>query len=451
VSPPCFVMAGLMRITRVLRGSGTMGRDHVVILGTGWGGMRMVQSLDPKKYQISVVSPRNHMLFTPMLASAAVGTVSCDAVCEPVRPWVAKNGGRYYEASAEQVDTEKRTVKCHTGADEDFTLSYDRLIVAVGYQANTFGIPGADKYAMFMKETADGMKLREQILRRLEEASTYHIMDGDMNLTEAEKDHMRKILTFVIVGGGPTGVELCGELTDFLSQDVARQYPHLKDLVSVHMITDVVLGMFDKAMSDYAIDNLSKKQNVKLHLDAMVSEVTKTDLTLKSGMKIDYGTLVWCAGVGAGPFVRNVNLPKTPNGKAILTDGYMRVQGFEDIYALGDCASVNGGRLPPTAQVAKQQAIYLANNMNSGQPVSQWKEFQFQSLGMMAYVGGNKAIMDSPIGAKFYGMLGWLSWRSAYWTMQLSVRNRFLLSTDWSRTILFGRDLTRHGNPSRPQ
>jgi len=425
-----------------------------VILGTGWASFRVLSDIDVKKYSVSVVSPRNHLLFTPMLASSALGTVNQRSICQPVRPVCASKGARFYESKVSAINKDLQQVTCKTISGKEFHLDYDKLVIGVGYQPNDFGIQGVKEHALFMKETADATVLKDQILLKLEEASYMHALDNDMTLSPEEEQEIKKILSFVIVGGGPTGVELAGELTDFLQQEGSKLYRHVIKYASVHMLTYDLLSMLDKNLQDYACGHLQKKQNVILRLNAFVQKVDKDELTVKTGDQLStvkYGTLVWCAGIKAHPFVRDFGLQLNNKGNLLLVDDHFRVKGEKNIYAIGDCATIEGNALPQTAQVAKQQAQYLAKFFNDGTPDGA-KPFKFQSLGTMAYLGGHTAIISSLPGVKrITGFFAFLGWRSVYWGMQMSYRNMFMLSTDWTRTLLFGRDLTRFGPPSRPR
>jgi len=312
------------------------------------------------------------------------------------------------------------------------------------------------EHALFMKETRDAERFKEQVLARMEQASLMQSVDEDAIVTPEQEKKLKQLLTFVIVGGGPTGVELAGELTDFLSSEGVNQYKHLKEWITVHIFTYDLLNMFDKTLQNYAASHLKKKQGVQLHLGAIVKSVDKDTMTIKDGegkvIEIDYGTLVWCAGIKPHKFVSDYGFPMNERGTQILTDKNLKVKGEDSIWALGDCATIDDYWLPQTAQVAKQQAIYLAKDLNSAHQVGYpSKPFKFHSLGMMAYLGGHNALMSHLPGIdKLTGFLAFLSWRSCYWGLQLSMRNRYMLATDWIRTILFGRDLTRFGPASKP-
>jgi len=428
-------------------------RPKVVILGTGWSSFRVLSDIDASKFSVSVVSPRNHLLFTPMLASSAVGTVNQRSICQPVRPVCAAKGARFYESQVCAIDKRQRQVTCRTASGKEFNLDYDKLVIGVGHQPNDFGIEGVKEHALFMKETADATVLKRQILAKLEEASYFHALDSDMTLTSKEEE-IRRILTFVIVGGGPTGVELAGELTDFLQQEGRQLYRHVIQYAKVHMLTYDLLSMLEKDLQEYACQHLAKRQSVHLTLNALVQKVDKDVLKLKIGEEttaIRYGTLVWCAGVKAHPFVRDLGLKLNKAGSLILVDDRMRVLGEDGIHAIGDCAAIEGNPLPQTAQVANQEAVYLAKFLNEGSP-DDAKPFKFKPLGTMAYLGGQTAIMSSlPVVRRITGFFAYVGWRSVYWSMQMSLRNMYMLSTDWTRTLIFGRDLTRFGAASRPE
>jgi len=443
-----------MYMSRSLLAKAGSHRNRLVILGSGWGSYRLLKCIDANKYKCTVISPRNHFLFTPLLTHAAVGTAGIKAACQPVRPLCAKKNAKFYEARAQTVDKVNKIVQCQTVDGAKFSIPYDKLVCGVGFTANDFGMPQVQQYAHFFKDTADAAMLHDHILRKFELASTLHLLDGDDKLSLEEEKELHKQLSFVIVGAGPTGTELAGEMADFFRKDIFRIYQHLEPYIKIHLVdaAPTVLAPFkDAQLQAYAQNHLETKMNVKVHLNEFVSDITESTISFKSGNSIDFGTLIWCAGIKPIPFVKDLDVTKSKNGAQILTEPSLRVKGEESIFALGDSATIENYWLPQTAQVAKQQAVYLAKNLNSMSDAQLWKPFEFHSLGVMSSLGGYKSIIAQlPIGNQsLTGFIAWLGWRSVYWSQQLSMRNRFMLFCDWVGTLVFGRDLMRKGRGSK--
>lgn len=435
-------------------------KERICILGSGWAGYKFMQDIDTNRYSVSMVSPRNHFLFTPLLASAAVGGSNIESVCQPVRPLVAEKNARFYEAKATKIDKEKKVVTCQTVDGKKFPLKYDKLVISVGFQANDFGIKDLEKHAFFMKETADARQLHDHILRCFEEASYMHLMDGDDNLSATEEKMIRDKLSFVVVGAGPTGTELSGELSDFLHNEVALQYPHLKQFWSVSLIeaASKILGPFqNENLQETARQHLEKSQGVKVHTSEFVSEVKDHLLSMKSGKEFPFSTLVWCAGIKPLKIVSELGLQMNEKGSQILTDKTLRVKNEpmeNGVFAIGDCATIENFWLPQTAQIAAQQGTYLAEQLNEldetemifNDAKPEIPGFMNQDRGTLAYIGGTAALYRAPSPLpNITGVLGWFTWKSAYWSMQLSWRNRAMLTVNWFMNFAFGRDLTRVG------
>jgi NADH:ubiquinone reductase (non-electrogenic) len=429
-------------------------KPRLVILGTGWGSFRVLKDLDARKFDVSVVSPRNHLLFTPMLASSALGTVNQRSICQPVRPVVASQGAKYYESSVKTIDKENKELVLETTESVQYRIPYDLLVIGVGYQPNDFNTPGVREHALFMKETADATRFKDVVLEKFEKAINEFYQFGDRALTAEEETKLKETLTFVVVGGGPTGVELAGELTDFLHDEGAKMYKELQPYVRVHMFTYDVLNTFSERLQETAIQHLKHKQKVEMHLNTFVTKVTEDEIFAKRAgeeFSMKYGTMVWCAGIKPHNFVRDFGCQMNERGTQILADSHLHVKGEKDIWALGDCCTIQDYWLPQTAQVANQQGQYLAKSLGE-YPALRQKPFAFSSKGMMAYIGGFNAVMGQlPFLNTLTGFVAFLGWRFTYWFLQLSVRNRFMLLTDWLRTLCFGRDLTRFGRASQPQ
>lgn len=421
----------------------------MTILGSGWGAFRLLKEINPQKYKVTLVSPRNHLLFTPLLSSASVGSVNPASICVPLRPECAARGVCFREAHAEGIDLESKEVHCKSHHGDGYTVKFDKLVVAVGKQANDFNIPGVRKHAFFMKETADASRLREALLTRLEEASCHISRAVGEELSVELEAKVQQLLSVVVVGGGPTSVGFARELVDFIARDVPRIYPHLRNYISLHLVEWASSGQStqshvrDQALRDYTLKRLERKPGVQMHHE-QVAEASSKSLRLTSGKVIPCGTLVWNAGMKPVSFVQSSALEKCPNGK-LLTDGFLRVRGQEDIFAVGDCAEVSMSGLPQTVHVANQQGAYLAKQLNSEVPFT--KPFALQGFGALTCAGSGPTstfLRGSAI-REAYGYLAWLSWRSAAFSSQLTMRNRVLIACDRLTKRLFGRCIARLG------
>ena len=486
-------------------------KERIVVLGTGWGSAAFLKDIDLDRYDVTIISPRNFFLFTPMLAGAAVGTVEYRSITEPVRE-ISKNKAAYLEATATNIDPKTNTVVCESVFCEgtscsinDFSVEYDYLVVSVGAQTNTFGIPGVREHCAFLKQVDDARRIRTSIVNCFERANA-------PNLSDEER---KAILTFAVIGAGPTGIEFASELRDFVEQDGPKYYPNLLKNVRIKIIeaSSTVLAPFDKSLQEEAIRQLARVPFIKdesvasilpgdyklteLLLDSGVKEVTGEKIILSDESEIEYGLAVWAAGNGPLPLTLQLIDALGANGSEqaeaqdvargrIATDAWMRAIGGDGkIIAFGDCSCVMSGQLPATAQVASQQGEYLANLFSKGYDFAPGTDstegilippkpdpakeksiselisafatsdseyaapFQFLNLGILAYTGGGSALAQlqvSPTEAgrvKGTGKIGFGLWRSVYLSKQVSLRNRVLVIVDWIKTQAFGRDITR--------
>ena len=481
-------------------------KEKVVVLGTGWGAAAFLKDVDMSKYDVTVISPRNFFLFTPMLAGAATGTVEYRSITESVREISKK--ANFLEATATEIDPKTNTITCESVVCEgtsckinDFTVDYDKLIVTVGAQTNTFGIPGVREHCAFLKQVEDARRIRTSIVNLFERA----------NIPGLSDDEREAILTFAIIGAGPTGIEFASELRDFVEQDGPKYYPNLLKFVRIKVIeaSSTVLAPFDKSLQQEAIRQLTSAPKFRdatvanllpeqfklteLLLDSGVKEVTDETIKLSDGSEIKYGLAVWAAGNGPLPITLQLidalggegseqkNAQDIARGRVAI-DPWLRVIGGEGkILAYGDCSCIVDGQLPATAQVASQQGEFLAKLLSRGYDMSPGVEdgilippkptasdktlsesiaafaiqngefaapFQFLNLGILAYTGGGSALAQlqvAPNGepVKGTGKVGFGLWRSVYLTKQVSLRNRVLVLVDWLKAQAFGRDITR--------
>ncbi|XAR58904.1 NADH:ubiquinone reductase (non-electrogenic) [Bertholletia excelsa] len=437
-------------------------KPRLVVLGSGWAGCRLMKTIDTKLYDVVCVSPRNHMVFTPLLASTCVGTLEFRSVAEPVariQPAISREPGSYFFlANCTGVDTDNHEVHCQAVTDESETLDawnfkvfYDKLVIAAGAEALTFGIKGVHEHAVFLREVNDAQEIRRRLLRNL-------LLSDVPGVTEEEK---RRILHCVVVGGGPTGVEFSGELSDFIMRDVHQRYKHMEKYIHVTLIeANEILSSFDDRLRRYAIRHLVKSG---VHLvRGVVKDVEREKLILNDGTEVPYGLLVWSTGVGPSPFVKNLELPKAPGGR-IGVDEWLRVPSVQDVFAIGDCSgfleSTGKPVLPALAQVAERQGKYLADYLNrigkagggranAAKDIDLGAPFVYRHLGSMATIGRYKALVDlrqskEAKGLSLAGFTSWFIWRSAYLTRVVSWRNRFYVAINWLTTFIFGRDTNK--------
>eukprot|EP00526_Cylindrotheca_closterium_P011587 CAMPEP_0113638232 /NCGR_PEP_ID=MMETSP0017_2-20120614/20020_1 /TAXON_ID=2856 /ORGANISM="Cylindrotheca closterium" /LENGTH=498 /DNA_ID=CAMNT_0000549313 /DNA_START=123 /DNA_END=1616 /DNA_ORIENTATION=- /assembly_acc=CAM_ASM_000147 len=465
-------------------------RPRVVILGSGWGGNTLARRINKDLYDVRLISPANHFLFTPLLPSTAVGTLEFRAIQEPVR--TIKGLGEYYQAKATGLDTENQVVKCQDlFKGHEFDVKYDYLCISAGNKTNTFNTPGIaereGKEVFFLKHLYHARQIRNRVLECFERAS-------NANISAEERS---RLLSFIVVGGGPTSCEFTSELYDFLQEDVAKWYPEMVKDVKLTLVEagPGLLGSFHKSLADYYLKKLQQK-NIDVKLSTAVTGVEErwypsedgrvdtehgedgkghhhTVASFADGTELPFGTMVWSAGLAPVKFIQESGL-ELDRGK-VLVDRYLRVPGQNGrIMALGDCAipaEGEGAPLPPTASVAEQQAYYIGDCLNLyykdfdvsamdqevpvpgpvAPALMPWQgaeflnkilvksapEFQYKNRGAMAAMGFGGGVSDltktdlpAPKVATS-GAAAFFMWRSAYWTKQLSWSNMILIPMYW--------------------
>ncbi|XP_022724033.1 external alternative NAD(P)H-ubiquinone oxidoreductase B2, mitochondrial-like [Durio zibethinus] len=321
-------------------------KKKVVLLGTGWAGMSFLKNLNNPTYEVEVVSPRNFFVFTPLLPSVTCGKVEPRSIVEPIRNIIRKKNVdiSFSEAECFKIDSENKKIYCratinsNSKGEEEFLVEYDYLIIAVGAQVNTFNTPGVEENCHFLKEIDDAQKIRKNVIESFEKASL-------PNLSDEER---KKILHFVIVGGGPTGVEFAAELHDFVNQDVVKLYPMVQHFVKITLLeaTDHVLNMFDKRITNFAEEKFGRG-GIDVKLGSTVTKVGDNEISTRARgnggpTSTPYGMVLWSTGIGPRPLIKEfMKQIGQGNRRALATDEWLRVEGFDNIYALGDCATIN--------------------------------------------------------------------------------------------------------------
>ncbi|KYQ89249.1 pyridine nucleotide-disulfide oxidoreductase [Tieghemostelium lacteum] len=468
-------------------------RPRVVILGTGWASLTFLRKLHTDEFNVTIVSPRNYFLFTPLLVGGTTGTLEVRSIIEPVRKYCQRadaNEATFIEAECVSVDPKKKTIKCVDnsaikGEVSEFELEYDHLIVGVGADNQTFGIPGVRENSCFLKEINDTRVIRDRILDCLETAS----YPG-----QPEKE-IDRLLNFVVVGGGPSGVEFTAELKDFLHSDLLRTYP-LAKRINVTLVEALphILNVFDKKIVDHVEKRLQETSNFKILTKTAVTNVREKEITVRNDQKVEsqipYGLLVWATGNTPRKITtqigQSIGTNIQNNRRGLIVDEYFRVVGAEGIWAIGDACIDPQKPLAQTAQVANQQARYLGRLFNhlaediyrqkvddkpEVVPITPQQQqtlvihpkhaelqqtfdnilkkqplFKYHHMGTLAYVGDHQAVAEfkgDTSTTTFEGYVTYYLWRSVYFSKLLSLKNRVLVAFDWTKSTIFGRDVSR--------
>ncbi|KAF3007151.1 hypothetical protein E8E15_001513 [Penicillium rubens] len=414
-------------------------KEQVVIIGSGWGGYRLGYGIDHRKYDITLISPENTSAVTPLLASAACGLFDPRLAHEPIRR--KDFHAKYIKAFVVDIDFSTQTLICQPAfeqlKDERFEVAYDKVILTPGCRSNTFGIPGVAENAIFVKNVANANMVRSRLNEVLEMAS----------LPGTSEARQRQLLHVVIVGGGPTGIEVAAELTDLFDGDLGVLFPDLKDKtsVSVHDVAPQILSPFDRKLSEYACTAL-KSNKVGIKLNSHILNVTADTIETKEDGVTGYGMLIWATGNRSIPLIDNLALRKTEHGLSrILTDDRLNVlspdgDAISNVFAMGDAADIEGGTLPTTAEVAIQKADYLIKLFNH--PGKSIQPFLYRQRSLVTYTGAGDGVVQGKRDYTGYG--AWLSWRSGNFFWTRSWRRRVLMCYAWLMDWLDGREIIRN-------
>ncbi len=323
-------------------------KPRLVILGSGWGSVALLKQLNPDDYHVTVISPKNYFLFTPMLPSATVGTLEFRSLVEPIRRVLSRVRGHYLRGVAEDVEFSHKLVEVSQinaqGKEVRFYVPYDKLVIGVGSSSNTHGVEGLEN-CHFLKDINDARMIRNQVMRNVELAC----------LPTTEDSERRRLLSFVVCGGGPTGVEFAAELFDLLNEDLTRYFPRLlRNEISVHIIQSRshILNTYDEALSKYAEERFARDQ-VEVLTNSRVKEVKpeKIIFTQKAEdgsvvtKELPTGFCLWSTGVSQTELCQRIAAklgPTQNNRHALETDTHLRLNGtpLGDVYAIGDCSTV---------------------------------------------------------------------------------------------------------------
>ena len=409
-------------------------KPHIVILGGGFAGMATAHSLERKLYgadaDITLVSRENFSLFTPMLPEVSSGNLETRHVVTPVRAQLHRT--RFMLGDVQNVDLGKKEVIVqHSITRATQTVSYDQLVFALGAVTSTFGLPGVAERALPLKTLEDAERVRNHTISMLEMASV-----------TTDPGERKKLLTFVFVGGGFTGVEAAGEMTDFFKSVLTYYRPIKKDDLDVVLVEGggKLLPELMPGMGEYSARALVRR-GVRVLVNTLVAGADKDGLKLKDGTTIPTRTIVWSAGVKPSPVVDHLGF-ETARG-AIVVNNDFSVPGHDGVWALGDCASMENkhGHVPATAQHAIREGPVLAENIIASMKGKPTKPFTFQSLGMMASLGARQGVAGLFDKFLLTGFPAWALWRTYYLARLPGLDRQARVAFDWTLGLIFPRDI----------
>ena len=432
------------------RWGGTGGAPtRVVIVGGGFAGLYAALHLDKrlgyhKDLQITVVDKRNYFLFPPLLPSVAAGSIETRQVTYPFRRIFEAANVDFRKELVDRIDLDKKIIHARVDIDDDPVTGepqliykdtpYDILVLAPGSDTNTFNTPGAREHAFFMRELGDAIAVRNHIVDCFERAAQ-----------EDDTQRRQEQLCFVIVGAGPTGVELAAEIRDLIDHVLLGRYAEISPAdvrVVVVQAMEQILPGWHASIVDNATERL-RSRKIDLRLRRSVVKITPFLIDLDDGTRIHTRTCVWCAGVKPSPLLAACGLPLHKSGRVELAPD-LRVKGRDDVFVLGDAAFLMDGErpLPPLGQVAFQQGQHAALNierMLRKQPTAPFKYFNY---GALVAVGDKFAAIEL-LGIRLSGFFAWWIWRTLYLSKLVGFGNKVRVVIDWTLDLLIERSFSQ--------
>lgn len=390
---------------------------RVVIIGAGFAGLEAAKILRKSgQVDVTLVDRHPYQLFSPLLYQVATGGLPEDDIAYPVR--AAIPGITFVRGDVVRIDPQRHQVVLFDGQH----LEYDQLILATGSVGTTFGIPGVDEHAMQMKSIAEARSIKQRLFTNYEE-----VQEGRLP---------REALQVVVVGGGPTGVEVSGAVAE-LQRSMEHEYPQIARYAGVTLVEagPRLLPSFTPESSEHAKDEL-EDLGVTVKVDAAVDRMYERDLHLKSGEILHGGTVIWAAGVAAPE--RWSEIAATGPSRRVVVDEFLAVPGVPDVWVAGDTAAFtdDGKVLPMIAPVAMQQGRHVARNILALAEGRLLSPFSYVDKGQMATIGRRRAVVETPGGKRLHGTAAWLAWLALHVSYLAGGRNRVSVIADWGWNYL---------------
>jgi len=402
-------------------------KPRILIVGAGFGGMATAVKLGRNvDAEVTLINHRNYHLFTPLLYQTATGLVDMDHLAQTIRPQARSHGFKFLEGDVLAVDLEARVAHTNFG-----DVPYDYLVLAVGSVNNDFGIKGVNEHTLALKTLNDGELMHNKIV-------------GSMEAAAVERDPAKRsaLLTFVVIGAGPTGVELAGSIQDYVKL-MHKDYPEVTEPPRVVIIEALPTPL--PGTSEYVVRKTAEaltKKGVQIRTSCKVIEVSEAGVYLEGGEVVHSANVFWTAGVKPAPLAASLDVEKE-RGR-LKVDDFLRVSGHPEVYALGDAAycvdKATGSRLAETGQVAFQQAKWLALALPEVIAGREVAPFVYHHRGFMLSLGRNVGVAD--LGwFRISGFFGWFLWRVVHLSQISASRNRLGVVFDWTFAYLNRRNI----------
>jgi len=393
---------------------------RIVIIGAGFAGLKLAKNLIGSGYQIVIIDKNNYHQFQPLFYQVASAGIEPSSILFPLRKIFQKQKDVYVRvAEVYSIDADKKEIQ--TSLD---SVWYDYLVIASGVNSNFFGMKNMEEFALPMKSVSEAMSLRNKLLQRFEKAVTLR-----------DQNERKSLLNVIVVGGGPTGVELAGAIAEMKKFVLPKDYPDLNfDAMQISLVegSPAVLGGMSKHASEKALFYL-KRLGINVMLNAKVTDYDGQVLSFADGEQIKTNTVIWAAGI-SGVLPEGIPAEVVGRGKRIIVDEFNQISGLPDVFALGDVSIMsttdypNGH--PQVAQVAIQQGLNLAWNLLSIRHQGKLRPFKYVDRGSMATIGRNRAVADLSY-LKFSGFIAWLTWMFVHLMAIVGVKNRLLIFVNW--------------------